>query len=564
MWMDGRTRVWIALAGLLVVVGAYLLYITRGTTLWFDEWEWVAERRGGGVGTFLEPHNGHFSLVPVAIYKALFATVGLAHSAPYRVVVIAGHLTCVLLLFVYASRRVGGFAALVVGALLLLLGPAWQNILWPFQIGSLASLAAGLAMLLALDRADRRGDVAACVLLAVSLASSGLGLVFAAGAIVDVGWARRRWRDAWIVVAPLVLYGAWWLAYRDQQLYAANVFRIPGFVADSAAASLSALAGLTGVGVEDHGMTLGWGRPLAAAAAALLVWSLARRRRLTPRVLTLLVMPLAFWVLAALTRAQISTPLESRYLYVGGLLVLLLAVELARGVAVPHGTAVLLGAAAAVAVVANVGDLRAGGRFLRDQSLITRVDLGAVQLAGATAPPDAQIAGLPGYPLVVITVGQFRQAARQIGSPAATPAEIAGAPEGARLVADAELARLEGVRLVSAPRANAVGAAPHVDASAGGTVTRSGGCVHFAPTGVAPGRAAAQVQLTVPGSGLRLVTRGGTATVAVRRFADGFPADPLGTLGGSASAALRARRDAASTPWHVRVTPEAHVVACGV
>ena len=34
-------------------------------------------RRGGSLSTYLRPHNGHFSLVPLAIYKLLFATTGI-------------------------------------------------------------------------------------------------------------------------------------------------------------------------------------------------------------------------------------------------------------------------------------------------------------------------------------------------------------------------------------------------------------------------------------------------------------------------------------------------------
>lgn len=107
---------------LLVVSGALLWHLTRGTTLWFDEWQWALNRRGGDLGTYLRPHNEHLSLVPIAIYKALFVTAGLEHYGPYRALVIAGHLACVSLVFVYARRRVGDVAAVVAASLLLFLG----------------------------------------------------------------------------------------------------------------------------------------------------------------------------------------------------------------------------------------------------------------------------------------------------------------------------------------------------------------------------------------------------------------------------------------------------------
>ncbi|MEA2455604.1 MAG: hypothetical protein QOI45_1866, partial [Thermoleophilaceae bacterium] len=145
-------------AGLLVVAGVFLMHQTRGNTLLSDEWRWAVERLDNDVGTFLTPHNDHLSLVPVAIYKVLFATVGIGNYVPYRLLVTAGHLGCVALLFAYASRRVGGWLALLAAALILFLGPGWQNMLWPFQIAWLISIGAGIGALLLLDRDDRAGD----------------------------------------------------------------------------------------------------------------------------------------------------------------------------------------------------------------------------------------------------------------------------------------------------------------------------------------------------------------------------------------------------------------------
>src|ERR1700680_4819844 len=75
---------WVALATLLVATGVLLYHETRGTTLWFDEWTWLLHRRGDSLGSYLDTHNGHLSLIPVAIYKLLFATVGIRSSGPYR------------------------------------------------------------------------------------------------------------------------------------------------------------------------------------------------------------------------------------------------------------------------------------------------------------------------------------------------------------------------------------------------------------------------------------------------------------------------------------------------
>ena len=133
---------------------------TRGTTLWFDEWQWALDRRGSDVGTFLRPHNEHLSLVPIAVYKA-----AVRHGGPDGLAPVPGargsprHLACVVLLFVYASGAWAARPRCWRPRCILFLGPAWQNILWPFQVGWLISLAAGLGALLLLDRARpaRRG-----------------------------------------------------------------------------------------------------------------------------------------------------------------------------------------------------------------------------------------------------------------------------------------------------------------------------------------------------------------------------------------------------------------------
>jgi hypothetical protein len=155
------------LALALAVAGAFVLWETRGSYFLIDEWIWIVERRDSSVATFLEPHNQHLSLVPLAIYRALFETVGLDHYWPYRVVLVIGHLTCALVLFIYARSRVGPVLGVAAAVAILFLGPAWQDILWPFQVAWLISMAAGVGALLALDRRERRTDFVAVGLLAL-------------------------------------------------------------------------------------------------------------------------------------------------------------------------------------------------------------------------------------------------------------------------------------------------------------------------------------------------------------------------------------------------------------
>ena len=56
---------------------------------------------------------------------------------PWQVVSVASFLGSLVLVFVFYVRRcVGGWLALAGVLPILLFGPAWDDVLWPFQIGS--------------------------------------------------------------------------------------------------------------------------------------------------------------------------------------------------------------------------------------------------------------------------------------------------------------------------------------------------------------------------------------------------------------------------------------------
>ena len=97
--------------------------------------------------------------------------------------------------------------------------------------------------------------------------------------------------------------------------------------------------------------------------------------------------------------------------------------------------------------LANIGDMRTGARFLRDQSLLTRTGLAAVEIARPVVRPDEPITGIAGYPLVVVRAGQYFRLERDLGTPAASAAELAAAPESARRAADDELTKIHRVGL---------------------------------------------------------------------------------------------------------------------
>src|SRR2546426_3183670 len=63
-----------ALAVAMAAAAGGLWWLGRGTTFFFDEWNFVTLRSRGGLDTLLQSHNGHLYAVPAVLYRLLFAT----------------------------------------------------------------------------------------------------------------------------------------------------------------------------------------------------------------------------------------------------------------------------------------------------------------------------------------------------------------------------------------------------------------------------------------------------------------------------------------------------------
>jgi hypothetical protein len=527
---------WVLAAAMVVSSGA-ILYLGRGLTFFNDEWALALERRGWSPADLLEPSNEHLSVVPVVVFKLLLATVGMTHYWPYRLVLVAFHLVCVGLVFVVARRRAGEELALAAAILILFLGSAWEDVFWPFQISFLISVACGLALLLLLERPSGSRDVAACGLVAIAIASSSIGLAVAAMALTDTG-LRRAWGRLWIALVPLVLYVAWFAHYGRSELEGGGSMRVnltgvPRYVADAAAGAAGAV---TGLGLD-------WGRPLLLAAVGLAVWRLPFLSR---RVATLLVGALAYWSLIALARAHLGAPASSRYLYFGAVLLVLIAVEVLRTVPLGVRFTRLLAIVVAIAVVANLHELRAGARALRVNASVLGAELAALELArGKVEPtfrPDPVRA--PRLP-----AGRYFAAVDEFGSPAATIDELLAKPEFERQEADRVLVAALGVTAVPS-RGEGGRRAPAVTSVRGGTTRRNGPCFEFRADSP---EAALELSVESP-----LLVRSPSASpvrVWVRRLATSFRPEPLTTVPAGSEAGLVLPRLLVPGQWHARVVP---------
>ncbi len=454
---------WLTLGGAMLASAALIAFAAHGQGFAIDELFYygrVAEK-GGELAHYapfspeylLAPFNGHLPLGGRFVYEAVFATVG-AEYYVFVAINIACLFACVALTFELARRRVGTIAALAPCLVLLFLGFAREQLLWPLDFNTAGSLAAGLGAVLALQRGDRHGDVLACVLLAASIALIELGLSFALGIAV---WLllddrRKALRRAWIVLLPLALYAAWWLWARkfDQsQATASNLHLIPETLLNAGASVLGSLTGTNPVVPGAYVTEVTWfGRALATVAAV----ALAVRLMLgsLPRTIWVwLVVLSSYWLLLAVAARPAQA---SRYILVGAVLLVLIAADAMRGkVSKPLAGGLIV--LALVALPANIAQLLDGrdADVLHSDPQISSTEFAMLELAQGRVDPgyvpsaDPRVVAAGGGLYIGLPAGPYLDAAADNGSIAFSLEEVRSKPEELRAVADATLVGALGI-----------------------------------------------------------------------------------------------------------------------
>jgi hypothetical protein len=502
---------WILLGFLLAGSGLLLLSLTAHIGFVTDEWNLLFLRPGWDPDSFLEPFHEHIIIAPTLIYKALQSLFGMDSNRPFQVVAIAGFLATGALLFIWLRRRIGEWAALLGTASALFLGAAFEDLLWAFQIGYFGSLACGLGALLALDRDDRKGDLAAAILLVASLTFSSLGLPFVAGAAAEWLTNPRQRKRRWLIpAAGAAFYGLWWLGWghsAETTFSLANLPHAPRFIFDAGAAGVTSLLGLaTGDGSEPDQPHLIWGKLALVVLLALSAWRLWRLRRIPSGVVVTVAIALVFFGLSALAQSDSRLPTSSRYQLPGAIFLLLFFAEILKGIKLR--TPVLAVATAAVAVTSYMGvDLMREQRDTRwvPATASTSIRIGMVEYAGPVLDPGFVLDLGPGS---AVPLDRFLDQVEASGLPGYPAEEIEGKDAVTRATADQYLIEL------TAP--------PLVGFNPGGSFRK---CVRY------PARSAARIKPRLDGSGtgpktVEIRNRGDAVlNVGLGRFADppGFP-----------------------------------------
>ena len=531
-------------AGVLVAF-VVILYLGRHlTTFLYDEWNVFINRRGWDLDTFLEPHNEHLVAAPVAIFKLLFVTVGASPYWPYRVLAALLVVGLGVLVYRFAIPRIGKRAALVPGLLTVLVGAGGHDIIWPFQIALNLSVLGGIVLLLCLDRATPRAEWIASGFVTLALASSSIGVAVLVAAVVDVLVHPDRPRRALRLLAiPVVLYGLWYLGYNATDFNSNNLLVAPQYAIDAAGGAVGALLGLSA----------GYYAPAALAFLALVGWGWLRAAPVSPRIVTVATLPIAFWLLTGIGRAGDMQPTTSRYLLPGAIFVALVACEALRGMRFPARAAPLAIVFVVFATWAHVVALRDIARAeFADKTSPVRAELAALSLAreAGTVNPGFRPDGTRAPDIVA---GPFFQAVDDIGNPTPDPARTIATSFGNVLPA-ADLTFFGALAIPVVPTARPrLGGWPPPPALGG--APRRGAC-----TLVVRGREAV---FELPSTGLAMRTEGpGRAAVRARRWGATFLDTP--GLDPKVWGVYAIGRDRDPTPILVSIGGPASVRVCGL
>jgi hypothetical protein len=534
----------LCLAAAVIGSGALVVALAGDVIFLRDEWAVVLYRRGFSPGVFLDPHAGHLAASVVVFYKLLLAAFGMTSPLPFHIGATVAYLLAAVLLFAYARRRVGDWLALMAAVLILFFGAASVDLLSPFQIFFSGGIAAGLGALLALDRDDRAGDVVACLLLIVSITFSEVGIAFSLGALVRVALGERAPRARlYVPLLPLVLYGLWWLGWGhsgESYFSLHNVAMTPSYVLDAVSAALSSLLGIASASdALPSPVGQQWWPVVTILVIALAIWRVRRLGGIPRGVWVVLTVGLTFWVLAGFNYFPGRAAGNGRYLYPSAVFVLLIWIELLRGVRLGAGWLLVGAAITAVGVAGNLQFLKDGYRFYFEPgNEQERGAVSALDIAGRVNPSfdlNAQVSPVTFYD---IRTRAYLSAVSSWGSPGYTDSELAQAPEQSRLEADKVLGAMLGIRLEP------------------GGATRAP-CRRLRATQdewtqmpLGPGQA------TLDGA------RDAHANVAMGRFSDELPV-ALGALRPGSRSSIEIPADASDRPWRLGVQGAGVVRVCG-
>ena len=384
--------------GSLVVGLAVILVIARDQWFFGDDWAILAPHLDGNV---MQPHVGHWNLIPALVFPALRNLIGLGSYLPYLLLALAAHLTVAHLLWRILNRvGVPAWGATIIGFLVVLLGAGAEDILWAFQFGFMGAIAIGLGIVLLLDR-EKLGAVrvvAVVVLAILAPMFSGTFIPLLAAAAI-VGLVRRGIPRTVVLFLPAAaIYITWYVSD------ALGNPATPQGVHTAAGAALAIVyAGAMIAG--GLGRALPWIGLGVIPAVAVIVWFIATvRRGIRGRALPAYALAcgaVVFALLTAYTRSSfgLSAAGAQRYAYLTIVLLLPgLGLLVARLVSGRRRWAIVTAAVTLLLVVFNAGTLEMSGEAQAAREQASRLRIDADYTAATAVHPSTATLQAPADP----------------------------------------------------------------------------------------------------------------------------------------------------------------------
>jgi hypothetical protein len=265
-------------------------------------------------------------------------------------------------------------------------------------------------------------------------------------------------------------------------------------------------------------------------------------------------MGLAFWILLGTDVTGQRLPTTSRYIYPSAIFLLLIILELTRGIrATPRVVGATIGVVL-ISLVPNLVNLRDRAYQIRSFALIERADLAALELLRREVPPTA-LPGLTRTRALAVSPGilygqgfrfasghgqelpasRYFQSAAENGSTVSVPRDLLTAREAQRQAIDKVLLKGNDLTLSNAPG------------------SALGGASRCLPPRAPGPRLPPDRPLQVPEAGLVIQPNRSRAQVAVlaRRFSSTF--EKLDVPAGSGPLLLKPGRNQLFRPWLVEI-----------
>jgi hypothetical protein len=409
------------MAAIAVLGFGLLLWLGRGMTFFWDEWEFIETRSLGDPGTWLAPHNEHWSTLPILAYRALAETVGLGSYVPYLAVVALLHVAVVFAVYRLVRDSTGsGPLAVCAGLVVALFGSGFENLFWGFQSGFVGATALCLWAIVTLRTEgpiSRRRIAVVVVLLTAALATAGVAIAFTAAIVTELLLDPRRRRVLPWLAIPIAVWAGWYLAigrsaaaFQDNPIGLSSFLEAPGVVIGGFG---SAAGAIFGVGPKI-------GLIVAAVILVAAGWRWYRSRRLPAEFIGPIAGMAALYAIVGVTRGQtdVGIAVNPRLTYESGVLFLVGLAALHGPIPMmPRGTVRVVavavsGAVLAVSVAFNVR-LLIDGRTL----FLERADLTRALVTLATGPDRPAAANLDRSLVVVPSPRALERILATYGSP---------------------------------------------------------------------------------------------------------------------------------------------------